>query len=289
MNPEVDVAGPAAELAAFLRRYPRLVLLTGAGCSTESGIPDYRDAEGAWKRPPPVQFQDFMRSEHARRRYWARSMLGFPLMAAARPNAAHHWLAELERQGRVPLLITQNVDGLHQQAGQRAVVDLHGRIRSVLCTDCGVRLSRVLLQQRLESLNPWVLGLDAAIGPDGDADFEQASLEAFRVPACDVCGGILKPDVVFFGENVPRPRVARGMAMLKEVDALLLMGSSLKLFSGYRFCREAQRLGLPMAAVNLGRTRVDDMLDVKVEAPCAALCATLLCGNPGVGGAYCAA
>ncbi len=292
MNANVDDSGPAAALSAFLRQHPKLLLLTGAGCSTESGIPDYRDVDGAWKRPQPVQFQDFMRSEHARRRYWARSMLGYPLMAAAQPNAAHRWLADLERQGRVELLITQNVDGLHQQAGQRAVVDLHGRIAQVLCTACGVRLSRDLLQTRVESLNPWIRELGAAIGPDGDADIEHVSLESFRVPACDVCGGILKPDVVFFGENVPRQRVERSMAALEQVDALLVMGSSLKLFSGYRFCREAKRLGLPMAAVNLGRTRIDDMLDVKVEAPCGELCATMLSGVYGAGGSsgdYCAA
>ncbi|TVS17066.1 MAG: NAD-dependent protein deacetylase [Gammaproteobacteria bacterium] len=276
MEQELDVALPAEQLGVFVQQHSRLVVLTGAGCSTESGIPDYRDAGGAWKRPPPVQYQDFMRSDHARRRYWARSMLGYPLMAAARPNAAHRWLAALEARQRLSLLITQNVDGLHQQAGSRSVIDLHGRIHQVLCTACGVRLSRDLLQERLESLNPWLRRVDAAIGPDGDADIEDVPLDAFRLPRCDVCSGVLKPDVVFFGENVPRPRVDQAFTALREADALLVLGSSLKVFSGYRFCREAERLGLPIAAVNLGATRADASLTLKIEAPCAELCAALV-------------
>ncbi len=276
MEQELDVALAAEQLGAFVQQHPRLVVLTGAGCSTESGIPDYRDAGGAWKRPPPVQFQDFMRSDHARRRYWARSMLGYPLMAAAQPNAAHRWLAALEARQQLTLLITQNVDGLHQQAGSRSVIDLHGRIHQVLCTACGVRLSRDLLQHRLESLNPWLRRVDAEIGPDGDADIEDVPLDAFRLPRCDVCGGVLKPDVVFFGENVPRPRVEQAFTALRGADALLVLGSSLKVFSGYRFCREAERLGLPIAAVNLGATRADASLSLKIEAPCAALCEALV-------------
>lgn len=263
-------------LRAFVDAHPRLVILTGAGCSTESGIPDYRDALGDWKRSPPVQYQDFMDSEQARRRYWSRSMLGFPLMDAAKPNAAHRWLADLESAGRMELLITQNVDGLHQRAGSRQVVDLHGRIHQVLCTDCGMRLERSLLQQRLESLNPGLPQLRAAIGPDGDADLDDVELSGFRLPSCDVCGGILKPDVVFFGENVPRPRVDQGFSAIGRADAMLVLGSSLKLYSGFRFCREAARAGLPIAAVNLGVTRADESLSMKVEAPCAALFAALV-------------
>jgi len=262
-------------LRAFVDAHPRLLVLTGAGCSTESGIPDYRDALGAWKRSPPVQYQDFMGSEQARRRYWSRSMLGFPLMDAARPNAAHRWLASLEAAGRMELLVTQNVDGLHELAGSRQVVDLHGRIHRVLCTFCGMRIERSLLQRRLESLNPGFSELRAGIGPDGDADLDTVELDGFRLPSCDVCGGILKPDVVFFGENVPRPRVDRVFAAIERADALLVLGSSLKVYSGYRFCREAARLGVPMAAVNLGVTRADESLLLKVEAPCAALCAAL--------------
>ena len=266
-------------LRTFVDSHRRLVVLTGAGCSTESGIPDYRDALGAWKRSPPVQYQDFMSSEKARRRYWSRSMLGFPLMDVAEPNAAHHWLAGLEAAGRMELLITQNVDGLHQRAGSRQVVDLHGRIHQVVCTGCGTLLERRLLQQRLESLNPGLRQRPAVMGPDGDADLDDGELSGFRLPSCDVCGGILKPDVVFFGENVPRLRVDQAFAALGRADALLVLGSSLKLFSGFRFCREAARLGLPMAAVNIGVTRADDALLMKVEAPCAAVCAALAGSN----------
>ncbi len=262
-------------LRRFIDEHPRLLVLTGAGCSTESGIPDYRDALGAWKRALPVQYQDFMGSEQARKRYWSRSMLGFPLMDAARPNAAHRWLASLESAGRMELLVTQNVDGLHQLAGSRQVVDLHGRIHQVLCMSCGMRLERGLLQQRLESLNPGLRQLRAAIGPDGDADLDDMELDGFRLPSCDVCGGTLKPDVVFFGENVPRPRVDQTCAAIGRADAMLVLGSSLKVYSGFRFCREAARLGVPMAAVNLGVTRADQSLRLKVSAPCAAVCAAL--------------
>lgn len=275
MNEHAFGAQDIERLRAFVDAHPRLLVLTGAGCSTESGIPDYRDALGAWKRSPPVQYQDFMGSEQARRRYWLRSMVGFPLMSAASPNAAHRWLASLEALGRLELLVTQNVDGLHQRAGSRQVVDLHGQIHKVLCMSCGMRLDRSLLQQRLESMNPGIRKLPAAIGPDGDADFDAMALDGFRLPSCDVCGGILKPDVVFFGENVPRPRVDQVFAALESADALLVLGSSLKVYSGYRFCREAQRRGVPMAAVNLGVTRADEALLFKVEAPCAAVCAAL--------------
>ncbi|MCC5886883.1 MAG: NAD-dependent protein deacetylase [Gammaproteobacteria bacterium] len=275
MNEYPCSAQDILRLRAFVDAHPRLVILTGAGCSTESGIPDYRDALGAWKRSPPVQFQDFMSSEQARRRYWSRSMLGFPLMDAARPNAAHGWVASLQQAGRVQLLVTQNVDGLHQRAGSRQVVDLHGRIHQVLCMSCGMRLERRLLQERLESLNPEVQRLSATIGADGDADLNDVELDGFRLPSCDSCGGILKPDVVFFGENVPRPRVDQVFAAIRSADALLVLGSSLKLYSGFRFCREAAQRALPVAAVNLGVTRADDLLTLKLEAPCAAVCAAL--------------
>lgn len=261
----------ARRLAAFVEAHPRLVVLTGAGCSTESGIPDYRDARGAWKRPPPVELTDFLGSVAARRRYWAGSQLGYPRMRAARPNAAHAWLAELEAAGRVELLITQNVDRLHQRAGSRQVVDLHGSIHRVRCLDCGGTRSRAGLQGTLESDNPQWSGRNAAPAPDGDAGVGPERLDGYRVPDCDACGGMLKPDVVFFGENVPRQRVERSFAALRRADALLVMGSSLKLYSGYRFCREAVRLGLPMVAVNIGQTRADENLAFKLEVPCAAL------------------
>ncbi|MFO1205039.1 MAG: NAD-dependent protein deacetylase [Burkholderiales bacterium] len=258
-----------SDLAAFVRAYPRLFVLTGAGLSTDSGIPDYRDGEGRWKRSSPVTLQEFLRADAVRRRYWARSMIGWPIMSGARPNAAHRALAQLQAAGHVRQLVTQNVDELHQRAGSVDVVELHGSIARVGCLDCGTELSRAALQGMLEAANPAHRCLSAAAAPDGDADVEPAALAEFEVPACPHCGGLLKPSVVFFGENVPRPRVDTAMRALEEADAMLVVGSSLMVYSGYRFCEHAQRLGKPIAAINLGRTRADHLLSLKVERPCA--------------------
>ena len=261
-------AAPA--LVEFIERYPRLFVLTGAGCSTDSGIPDYRDDEGEWKRPTrPIMIQEFMTSERARKRYWARSLVGFRRMIDARPNEAHHALARLESSGRVAQLVTQNVDGLHQAAGSRTVIDLHGRIDVVRCLQCERRLSREHLQLEMERRNPAFAALDALEAPDGDADLEGARFESFDLPACDACGGLLKPDVVFFGENVPRDRVHQAMAALDVSDAMLVVGSSLMVYSGYRFAQAAAQAGKPIAAVNLGSTRADDLLTLKVRERCA--------------------
>jgi NAD-dependent SIR2 family protein deacetylase len=259
---------PAAALADFIERHGRLFVLTGAGCSTESGIPDYRDDAGEWKRRPPILFQDFVGSEHSRQRYWARSLAGFRRMRGARPNDAHHALAQLERDGRITQLVTQNVDGLHQAAGSRNVIDLHGRIDTVRCLRCGRRSSREQLQAQLETRNPDFAGLDAADAPDGDADLEHASFERFFVPACDACGGLLKPDVVFFGEGVPAERVQRATAAAGIADAMLIVGTSLMVYSGYRFVRAMADAGKPIAAINLGRTRADDLLTLKITDCC---------------------
>ncbi len=256
------------ELADFIHRRRRLFVLTGAGCSTESGIPDYRDASGAWKHRPPVQYQDFVRSEAVRQRYWARSMLGWPHFAQARPNSAHDALARLEAAGLLGQLVTQNVDGLHQQAGSRQVIDLHGRLDVVECLHCGDRTSRIALQPLLEQRNPAFRRLTAAAAPDGDAGLEDTDFSQFQAPACGRCSGVLKPGVVFFGESVPRPRVNLACERLAESEALLVVGSSLMVFSGYRFCRTAAEQGKPIAAVNLGRTRADELLAVKVAVPC---------------------
>jgi NAD-dependent SIR2 family protein deacetylase len=186
-------------LARFVERHPRIFALTGAGCSTDSGIPDYRDADGAWKHRPPIYYQEFVGRESARRRYWARSLIGWERLARARPNPAHHALARLEACGVVRILVTQNVDGLHQQAGSRAVIDLHGRLETIACLGCGERTARGDLQVRLRALNPDRARTSAAAGPDGDALLDQAC-DDFRVPSCESCGGLLKPAVVFFGE-----------------------------------------------------------------------------------------
>ncbi len=261
-------------LAEFLRRHERVFVLTGAGCSTASGIPEYRDHDGAWKSRPPVRYQEFVGSEHARRRYWSRSAIGWPRVAGARPNAAHRALAALEQAGRVPVLVTQNVDTLHQRAGSRRVTDLHGRLDEVECLGCGVHVSREDVQDVLLAWNRALLedlaGLGAAAEatrPDGDVQVE-ADLSSFLVPDCPACGGILKPAVVFFGESVPKERVDFALEALAEADALLVVGSSLMVFSGYRFCLAARAAGKPIAALNLGRTRADDLLTLKVAADC---------------------
>jgi NAD-dependent SIR2 family protein deacetylase len=243
--------------------------LSGAGISTDSGIPGYRDRDGRWQRPPPVQLQDFLRAEGTRQRYWARSMAGWPLVAHAMPNAAHIALGELESRGRVQQLVTQNVDGLHQRAGSSAVIELHGNIGHVICLCCGAAHSRGSIQHRLEDENPEFRDVIAAAAPDGDADLESHDIDTFRVPGCMQCDGILKPAVVFFGENVPRQRVDAAANALESADAMLVIGSSLMVYSGFRFCEWAHRMGKPIAAINLGRTRADELLALKVETPCA--------------------
>ena len=263
-------------LEDFIGRHRRLIVLTGAGCSTDSGIPDYRDADGQWKRAQPVTYQAFMGSEATRRRYWARSLIGWPRFHAARPNAAHRALARLEYLGKAEHLLTQNVDRLHQAAGSGRVIDLHGRLDRVRCMGCGALYPRADFQDDLAGLNPGWLALDATDAPDGDADLEGADFSAFSVPPCANCGGVLKPDVVFFGESVPRERVETACAHLDAADAMLVVGSSLMVYSGYRFAERAAAAGKPIAAVNLGRTRADALLALKVEAPCQDALAFLL-------------
>lgn len=255
-------------LCAFVELHPRLFVLTGAGVSTDSGIPGYRDTNGEWMRAQPIELKAFLGSEHARRRYWARSMVGWPLLAAARPNTAHRALARLAKGARVAALVTQNVDGLHQRAGSTDVIELHGSIRDVTCLACGAGHSRESVQDILAGENPALAGAVAQPSADGDAHLEWNELETFRVPACPHCGGMLKPSVVFFGENVPRSTVDAAAAALETADAMLVVGSSLMVYSGYRFCLWASRAGMPVAAVNLGRTRADALLSLKVEASC---------------------
>ncbi len=262
-------------LREFIERHPRLFVLTGAGCSTDSGIPDYRDADGGWKRAQPVMFQAFMSDLHTRRRYWARSLIGWRHFRRAQPNDAHHALARLEAQGRVELLVTQNVDRLHQAAGSESVVDLHGRLDQVRCMICRLTLPREELQDELIRRNPAWTDFHAREAPDGDADLERADFSAFDIPPCPYCGGIVKPDVVFFGESVPRDRVDAAMNGVQQADAVLVVGSSLMVYSGYRFAQAAAEAGKPIAAVNLGRTRADDLLTLKVTEPCAAALAFL--------------
>src|SRR5271154_6024868 len=267
---------PSGNLRDFVDRHRRLFVLTGAGCSTRSGIPDYRDADGQWKRARPVTYQAFMGEEKTRQRYWARSLIGWRLIRSALPNNAHRALARLEAMGRSELLLTQNVDRLHQAAGSTKVIDLHGRIDLVRCMDCERRSPREELQGELGRLNAGWLALDATEAPDGDSDLEDEDFSTFVVPACERCVGVLKPDVVFFGENVPRDRVDAACRHLHEADAMLIVGSSLMVYSGFRFVQRAADLGKPLAAVNLGRTRADALLTLKTEQPCESALSFLL-------------
>lgn len=264
-------------LSEFITRAKRLVVLTGAGCSTESGIPDYRSPGGAWTRHKPIQFSAFVRSAEVRRFYWARSYRGWPRFESARPNAAHRALAQLESHGRVHQLITQNVDDLHQEAGSRAVVQLHGRNRLVVCLDCGGESPRAEMQERLAALNAeWLSanatnslrGEDADFAPDGDAEIAREVVGGFQVPECRRCGGVLKPAVVFFGESVPKEKVDYSMRRVDEADALLVVGSSLTVWSGFRFAKRAHERGIPIAILNIGPTRADELATLKVEAKC---------------------
>ncbi len=254
-------------LIDLVRRHPRLCVLTGAGVSTDSGIPDYRDERGEWKRPPPMTHQAYMQSHLARQRYWARSLVGFRLLASAEPGSAHRTLATLEAQGFIEGIITQNVDRLHQKAGSRRVVDLHGRADLVRCMQCHLLVRRHVLHDHLAELNPDWAGMKAEIAPDGDAYLDDVDFSSFQLPDCPRCGhGTLKPDVVFFGDNVPRWRLARAMSMLDASQALLVVGSSLMVFSGFRFARHAAAKGMPVACINRGHTRADALFTLKREA-----------------------
>lgn len=241
-----------------------ILVLTGAGVSTESGIPDYR-GEGKTERHP-MTFDVFMGSVEARKRYWARSYVGWSVIANAKPNASHFALAQAESLGRVAHVVTQNVDSLHQQAGSKKVTDLHGRLDQVVCMSCQVLLPRLQMDQLIEELNFGIRkDLNVEFTPDGDAEVEATA--DFKIPNCPSCQGVLKPDVVFFGESVPSSRVSSTMAELERLDALVVAGSSLTVNSGMRFVRAASKQGKPIVIVNIGPTRADDIAVAKIEAP----------------------
>lgn len=239
-------------------------MLTGAGVSTESGIPDYRGPETARRARNPIRFAEFVRDEAGRQRYWARSFIGWPRMASARPNPGHEALAALQTRDRLTALVTQNVDRLHRKAGSNDEVELHGALAEVICLACRRLSSRAMLQDRLHALNPGFGDDSVAQAPDGDADLED--VEDFVVARCLHCEGELKPHVVFFGESVPRERVHRAREAVDAADALLVVGSSLVVYSGFRFVKQAARAGIPVAILNLGPTRGDELATLKVEA-----------------------
>jgi NAD+-dependent protein deacetylase sirtuin 4 len=248
-----------------LLRGKRIAVLTGAGISTESGIPDYRGPETRRRARQPIRFQEYAASAEGRARYWARSMLGWPRFSAARPNAGHRALAALEQAGLSTGLITQNVDRLHHAAGSCRVIELHGALAEVRCLRCDEREARADLQLRLEALNPALASARAELAPDGDADLAASWLHGFRTANCLACDGLLKPNVVFFGESVPKPVVDAAFAVVDAADALLVVGSSLAVYSGYRFVKRAHGHGHAIALINLGETRADDMVQLRVE------------------------
>ncbi|MHC8300444.1 NAD-dependent protein deacetylase [Pseudomonas sp. ZS1P83] len=245
------------------------VVLTGAGISTPSGIPDYRDNQGVRRGRQPMMYQEFLSSPESRRRYWARAMLGWTRVRQAQPNVAHEALASLQSSQQISGLITQNVDTLHDQAGSHDVIELHGSLHRVLCLDCGKRSERDSIQQLMEEQNPYLAGVDAVQAPDGDTLLDAAFEARFQVPHCPHCTGErMKPDVVFFGENVAQATAAKAMAAVEKAAGLLVIGSSLMAYSAFRLCRVVADQGKPLIAINLGKTRADDILDLKIEGSC---------------------
>jgi NAD-dependent SIR2 family protein deacetylase len=258
----------------FLAANPRIVVLTGAGISLASGIPTYRDRDGKWTHSEPVKCQEFLTSALKRQRYWARSMRGWPAVRDAQPTDAHRALAKMERLGHIDTIITQNVDRLHQRAGSETVIDLHGRLDRVRCLDCNTFHWRDHIQQQLTTINA-PNEAAAIMWPDGHAELPQEAEQNFSVPACNNCGGTLMPDVVFFGDTVPRERLKVCMDALERADAMLVIGSSLQVYSGFRFCRQVNKLGKPLAILNPGSTRADDMANLKVAVDCQKLLSAL--------------
>lgn len=243
-----------------------MVVLTGAGCSTASGIPDYRGPNGAFTRGhTPMTYQQFLRDPEGRRRYWARGHVGWVRFSQAKPNAAHVALAELERRGVVNGVITQNVDGLHQAAGSRSVIDLHGRLDRVVCLACGTEESRESVHARLTRANPHLGIASDTINPDGDTDIPDEVLAEFEMVTCHTCTGDLKPDVVYFGENVPAERVEQAYAWVDGASSLLVAGSSLTVYSGRRFLMHAHKTGKPIAIINSGPTRGEELAVVRID------------------------
>lgn len=256
-------------LVRFVEDHPNVMVITGAGISSNSGIPTYRDELGCWKYQQPIQHQPFIEQLAQRQRYWSRSAIGWPPVANAKPNPAHLALMKLEQAGKINCLLTQNVDRLHQQAGHKNVIDLHGRLDQVNCLHCGLIEKRDSVQQRLIDDNPFLNTLTSQPAPDGDADIAYTAIDNISCPACQACGGTLMPDVVFYGGSVPKARVESAMLALQSADALLVVGSSLMVYSSFRFCKAAQRLNKPIAAINQGITRADSLFQLKLEEDCA--------------------
>ena len=256
--------GVIAELAHFMRGHKALVL-TGAGISTDSGIPDYRGPKSIRIQRRPIWYRDFVDNADARRRYWSRSAIGWPKIGSARPNGAHRVLAEMEKARTISGIVTQNVDGLHQTAGSLHVLELHGSLANALCLQCRRMEPRDLLQNRLLLLNPGWEKHSASAAPDGDAELPREVIDSFKIPSCRHCGGVMKPDVTFFGENAQKDRVKNALSMLEHAEALLVLGSSLAVYSGYRFPLKAIEQSKPVLIVNAGPTRADHLATVRIS------------------------
>ncbi|MFT4863618.1 MAG: NAD-dependent SIR2 family protein deacetylase [Pseudohongiellaceae bacterium] len=261
-------SGSVEQLQDFLAAFPRTMVITGAGISNDSGIPTYRDHEGTWKSNIPIQHGEFMRSHGTRQRYWARSFSGWPTIANALPNGAHHSLTKLEEHGLISLLVTQNVDRLHQKAQHRRVIDLHGRLDQVVCMDCNHIHTRAWIQGWLHENNPHLEESSHSVRPDGDADVADELIASVKVPVCQKCNGVIKPNVVFYGASVAKKVVSEIEQRLKFVDSLLIVGSSLMVYSSFRFCKYAVQHKIPIACINEGLTRADDLFKIKVAADC---------------------
>ena len=244
------------------------LVLTGAGVSAASGVPTYRNSDGVWQRKQPVTHQEFMADRSARQRFWSRNMVGWRFMVDAQPNVAHQALVKLQQLGVVSCLVTQNVDGLHQRAGSRTAIDLHGRVDRVSCMACGLKYPRASLQTWLEERNPEYSSLVGGIAPDGDADIDHLDYSDMQVPDCEHCGGILKPDAVFYGGSIPKDRLLLAEQKLQQASGLVVAGSSLMTYSGYRFCLWAQQQDKPIVLLNEGKTRADELATLKVGGCC---------------------
>ncbi|SDG07253.1 NAD-dependent protein deacetylase, SIR2 family [Lentzea fradiae] len=263
-GPSLPRTSTLADVVPIVERGGVLVL-SGAGLSTESGIPDYRGDGGSLRKHTPMTYDEFTGSEAGRRRYWARSHVGWRTIAQARPNAGHHAVARLSP--RLCGVITQNVDGLHQAAGTPDVVELHGGLDRVICLDCRRVTPRLDLDHRLREANPDFAVTTDEVNPDGDVFLPEEQVRGFRVVPCADCGGVLKPDVVFFGENVPRPRVEQCCSLVDGARSLLVLGSSLTVMSGLRFVRRAASAGIPVVIINRGETRGDPVASHRVDLP----------------------
>lgn len=251
-----------------MRANRNTVVITGAGISSGSGIPTYRDDSGIWKSNRPIQHAEFMGQHATRQRYWARSYSGWPTIDKAAPNEAHIALAKLEKKGFVSALVTQNVDRLHQRAEHNKVIDLHGRLDQVLCMDCGALIARNEVQRWLREHNPQLSEGSGLTRPDGDADVDDSLVKSVVVPSCQRCDGLLKPNVVFYGSSVEKPLVTQIYEKIEKADALLVIGSSLTVFSSFRFCKFAHEKNISIICINQGLTRADELFELKLTQPC---------------------